>query len=150
MTTRLLLQTLKLLPEELDALGVARFMRNCPGLSKQTIGELLGDNDDFFLEVLDEFTQTFDFAGGTQRWLELLALFVRSESAARGDTVSLTPRGRLCVMQMLDFPSSALLQGRVCLLCYAQPAPAMACWARPCCPATLLPTGNRTSLIAFT
>ena len=66
-------------------MGVARFMRNCPGLSKQTIGELLGDNDDFFLEVLDEFTRTFDFAGGAQRWPELLALFVRSESAATGE-----------------------------------------------------------------
>ena len=66
-TARLLLQTLKLLPEQLDAVGVARFMRNCPGLSKQTIGELLGDNDDFFLEVLDEFTQTFDFTGWAQR-----------------------------------------------------------------------------------
>ena len=90
MTISPLLQTLKLLPEELDAVGVARFMRNCPGLSKQTIGELLGDNDDFFLEVLDEFTQTFDFAGGAQRWLELLALSARFDSAARGDTVCLT------------------------------------------------------------
>ena len=137
-TTCLLLQTLKLLPEELDAVGVARFMRNCPGLSKQTIGELLGDNDDFFLEVLHEFTQTFDFAGGLQRWLELLALFVRSESAARGHTVRLTPWGRPCVMQRLDMPSSALLWGRFCLLCYAPPAPAWHAGAgyaaqKPCC-----------------
>lgn len=42
---------------------MARFLRFCPGLSKSTIGELLGENEDFFLEVLDAFTATFDFAG---------------------------------------------------------------------------------------
>jgi Sec7-like guanine-nucleotide exchange factor len=55
---------LGLLEAEPDPAAVARFLRCCPGLSKQTIGELLGENDDFFLAVLDEFTQTFDFAGG--------------------------------------------------------------------------------------
>lgn len=108
MTTRLLLQTLKLLPEKLDAVGVARFMRNCPGLSKQTIGDLLGDNDDFFLEVLDEFTQTFDFAGGAQSWLELLPLSVHSESAARGEAFCLTPRARLVRCKCWTCPAALL------------------------------------------
>ncbi|KAK9841755.1 hypothetical protein WJX81_000904 [Elliptochloris bilobata] len=57
------LQALGLLAEELDAAAVARFLRFCPGLSKSIIGELLGENEDFFLEVLDAFTATFDFAG---------------------------------------------------------------------------------------
>ena len=35
----------------------------CPGLQQGTIGELLGENEEFFLEVLDAFTATFDFAG---------------------------------------------------------------------------------------
>ena len=42
---------------------MARFLRRCPGLSKSTIGELLGDPDDFFLAVLACFTKSFDFAG---------------------------------------------------------------------------------------
>jgi Sec7 domain len=56
-------QSLGLLDAELEPAPVARFLRYCPGLAKQTIGELLGENDDFFLEVLDDFTQTFDFRG---------------------------------------------------------------------------------------
>jgi hypothetical protein len=56
-------QALGLLGEEPDARAVARFLRHCPGLSKVTIGELLGENEDFYLEVLDAFTDTFDFAG---------------------------------------------------------------------------------------
>lgn len=56
-------QSLGLLGAELDSAAVAQFLRYCPGLSKQTIGELLGENEDFFLEVLDDFTQTFDFKG---------------------------------------------------------------------------------------
>lgn len=47
-------------------------------------------------------------------------------------------------MQMLDLPSSPAVGQRLSL-CYAQPAPAMACWGRPCCPATLLPIDNCTS-----
>lgn len=48
---------------EMDAAAVARFLRCCPGLNKQTIGELLGEHDEFFLEVLRHFTDTFDFSG---------------------------------------------------------------------------------------
>lgn len=57
------LQTMGLLPEDMNAAAVARFLRCCPGLNKQTTGELLGEYDDFFLEVLREFTDTFDFSG---------------------------------------------------------------------------------------
>lgn len=56
-------QTLGLLGDDLDPKAVARFLRHCPGLSKHTIGDLLGENDQFFLEVLDEFTATFKFRG---------------------------------------------------------------------------------------
>ena len=59
----LLPQSIHLLDEKPRAQQVARFLRFCPGLSKQTIGELLGEHDDFFLEVLDDFTQTFEFQG---------------------------------------------------------------------------------------
>ncbi|EIE18029.1 Sec7-domain-containing protein, partial [Coccomyxa subellipsoidea C-169] len=57
------LQSLGLLGESLDPGEVARFLRHCPGLSKQTIGDLLGENDQFFLDVLDDFTATFNFKG---------------------------------------------------------------------------------------
>ncbi|CAL8465729.1 g5265 [Coccomyxa elongata] len=57
------LQSLGLLSESLDPGEVARFLRHCPGLSKQTIGDLLGENDQFFLDVLDDFTATFNFKG---------------------------------------------------------------------------------------
>ena len=57
------MQTLGLLPSEMDPAAVARFLRSCPGLNKQTTGELLGEYDEFFLEVLRHFTDTFDFTG---------------------------------------------------------------------------------------
>ncbi|DBA68573.1 TPA: hypothetical protein ACH3X2_013515 [Trebouxia sp. C0005] len=57
------LQTLGLLPAEMDPAAVAQFLRSCPGLNKQTTGELLGEYDEFFLEVLRHFTDTFDFTG---------------------------------------------------------------------------------------
>jgi len=56
-------QTLGLLPAEMDPAAVAQFLRSCPGLNKQTTGELLGEYDEFFLEVLRHFTDTFDFTG---------------------------------------------------------------------------------------
>ena len=61
------LQTLGLLGETLEHEAVARFLRHCPGLSKQTIGDLLGENDQFFLDVLDAFTGTFSFRGAHPR-----------------------------------------------------------------------------------
>ena len=57
------MQTLGLLPAEMDPGAVAQFLRSCPGLNKQTTGELLGEYDEFFLEVLRHFTDTFDFTG---------------------------------------------------------------------------------------
>lgn len=57
------LQSLGLLGDVLEPTAVARFLRHCPGLSKQTIGDLLGENDQFFLDVLDAFTATFSFRG---------------------------------------------------------------------------------------
>jgi len=56
-------QSLGLLGDVLEPEPVARFLRHCPGLSKQTIGDLLGENDQFFLDVLDAFTFTFSFRG---------------------------------------------------------------------------------------
>ena len=47
----------------MDPAAVAQFLRSCPGLNKQTTGELLGEYDEFFLEVLRYFTDTFDFTG---------------------------------------------------------------------------------------
>ena len=42
---------------------LGRFLRACPGLNKTSIGELLGEPADFYLKVLDAFTQSFDFRG---------------------------------------------------------------------------------------
>ena len=50
----------------MDPAAVAQFLRSCPGLNKQTTGELLGEYDEFFLEVLRFFTDTFDFTGDTR------------------------------------------------------------------------------------
>ncbi|KAJ3686891.1 hypothetical protein LUZ61_016055 [Rhynchospora tenuis] len=40
---------------------LARFFRYTPGLDKQKIGDYLGDPDEFNIQVLKEFTETFDF-----------------------------------------------------------------------------------------
>ena len=63
MTGICFLQSLGLLGDVLEPAPVARFLRHCPGLSKQTIGDLLGENDQFFLDVLDAFTASFKFRG---------------------------------------------------------------------------------------
>ncbi len=52
-----------LMSEQLDAGEVARFLRVCPSLSKTTIGELLGEPSEFWLSVLANFVDTFNFAG---------------------------------------------------------------------------------------
>ena len=57
------MQSVGIFGEKLESRAVARFLRKCPGLSKQTIGELLGEHSDFYLKVLDEFTKTFNFKG---------------------------------------------------------------------------------------
>ena len=62
-TPNIWLQSLGLLGDILEPEPVAKFLRHCPGLSKQMIGDLLGENDQFFLDVLDAFTATFQFRG---------------------------------------------------------------------------------------
>ena len=44
----------------------SRFLRLTPGLSRQVIGELLGENNERCIRVLDLFTASFDFKGMLQ------------------------------------------------------------------------------------
>ena len=44
-----------------------RFLRMCPGLSRQLIGDLLGENNERCLRVLERFTASFDFRGASPR-----------------------------------------------------------------------------------
>ncbi|XP_019458220.1 PREDICTED: ARF guanine-nucleotide exchange factor GNL2 [Lupinus angustifolius] len=53
----------KLISDPPDPKSYAYFFRFTPGLDKKTIGEYLGDPDDFYLQVLKEFTETFHFNG---------------------------------------------------------------------------------------
>eukprot|EP00250_Pteridium_aquilinum_P019517 c24462_g1_i2 orf=823-4416(-) len=55
------LQRIHLLPETLDPSSVAWFFRSTTGLDKIILGDFLGDPDEFALQVLEEFTRTFDF-----------------------------------------------------------------------------------------
>ncbi|CAA7055420.1 unnamed protein product [Microthlaspi erraticum] len=55
------LQTMHLLPEELDPKSVACFFRYTGGLDKNLIGDYLGNHDQFCVQVLHEFAKTFDF-----------------------------------------------------------------------------------------
>ncbi|CAH2079880.1 unnamed protein product [Thlaspi arvense] len=55
------LQTMHLLPEELDPKSVASFFRYTCGLDKNLIGDFLGNHDQFCVQVLHEFAKTFDF-----------------------------------------------------------------------------------------
>ncbi|KAK9100834.1 hypothetical protein Scep_024264 [Stephania cephalantha] len=50
-------------PNPPDAKALAYFYRFTPGLDKNKIGDFLGDPDDFNLQVLKEFTDTFEFFG---------------------------------------------------------------------------------------
>ena len=56
-------QEVKLLPTPLTARAVARFLKGCPGLSKSAIGEVLGERDQFYEEIREEFCDTFNFGG---------------------------------------------------------------------------------------
>lgn len=56
-------QEIKLLPTPLTARAVARFLRGCPGLSKAAIGEVLGERDQFYEDIREEFCDTFNFGG---------------------------------------------------------------------------------------
>jgi len=57
------LQSINILPSTLTPESVAQFLFCAKGLSKNVIGELLGDPDAFYLEVLQSFVGLFDFAG---------------------------------------------------------------------------------------
>ncbi len=56
-------QEVKLLPTPLTARAVARFLKGCPGLSKPAIGEVLGEREQFYEEIREEFCDTFNFGG---------------------------------------------------------------------------------------
>jgi brefeldin A-resistance guanine nucleotide exchange factor 1 len=55
------LQGAHLLPEKLDPRNVALFFRYTPGLHKNLLGDYLGNHDEFSIQVLHEFSKTFDF-----------------------------------------------------------------------------------------
>lgn len=52
-----------------QSVGVqCRFLRMCPGLSRQIIGDLLGENNERCLRVLECFTASFDFTGNCMHY----------------------------------------------------------------------------------
>lgn len=55
------LQEMHLLPDKPDPLSVACFFRYTAGLDKSVVGDFLGNHDEFCIQVLHEFTRTFDF-----------------------------------------------------------------------------------------
>lgn len=66
----------------------AFFFRHTPGLDKMMIGEYLGNPDDFHIQVLREYTQTFEFSGmvldsALRRYLETFRLPGESQKIQR-------------------------------------------------------------------
>lgn len=57
------LKGVNLLPDTRDANSVACFFRYTTGLNKTLVGEYLGGHDEFCIQVLKEFAQSFDFQG---------------------------------------------------------------------------------------
>ncbi|KAG0502280.1 hypothetical protein HPP92_002352 [Vanilla planifolia] len=57
------LKICRLVPNPPEPKSVACFFRYTPVLDKNKIGDYLGDPDEFNIEVLKGFTETFDFAG---------------------------------------------------------------------------------------
>ncbi|XP_074590636.1 ARF guanine-nucleotide exchange factor GNL2 [Curcuma longa] len=55
------LKITNLVPNPPDPKSFAFFFRYTPGLDKNSIGDFLGDPDEFHIQVLREFTGTFDF-----------------------------------------------------------------------------------------
>lgn len=55
----------KLVSDPPDPKGFACFFRFTPGLNKNSVGDYLGDPDEFHVRVLKEFTETFEFTGMT-------------------------------------------------------------------------------------
>ncbi|XP_057463258.1 ARF guanine-nucleotide exchange factor GNOM-like [Actinidia eriantha] len=56
-----LLQGMHLFPDKLDPKSVAYFFRYTTGLDKNLVGDFLGNHDEFCIQVLHEFSGTFDF-----------------------------------------------------------------------------------------
>ncbi|CAN6441526.1 unnamed protein product [Victoria cruziana] len=54
-----------LVPDPPDAHSLAYFFRYAPGVDKTLVGDYLGDPDEFHMQVLKEFTSTFDFTNMT-------------------------------------------------------------------------------------
>ncbi|XP_071913136.1 ARF guanine-nucleotide exchange factor GNOM-like [Coffea arabica] len=55
------LKGVNLLPDTRDTRCVACFFRYTTGLNKNLVGEFLGSHDEFCIQVLKEFAQSFDF-----------------------------------------------------------------------------------------
>ncbi|KAJ4954099.1 hypothetical protein NE237_030931 [Protea cynaroides] len=55
------LQGMHILPDKVDPLSVAGFLRYAPQLDKNVVGDLLGSHDEFWVQVLHEFARTFNF-----------------------------------------------------------------------------------------
>lgn len=55
------LQGVHLLPDKTDPQSVACFLRYTTGLDKNLVGDFLGSHDEFCIQVLHEFSKTFDF-----------------------------------------------------------------------------------------
>ncbi|GLJ15134.1 hypothetical protein SUGI_0247540 [Cryptomeria japonica] len=55
------LQGIHLLPEKLDPHSVACFFRYTSCLDKNLVGDFLGNHDEFCVQVLQEFSKSFDF-----------------------------------------------------------------------------------------
>lgn len=64
-------------------LNLCRFLRMCPGLSRQIIGDLLGENNERCLRVLECYTASFDFRGrqSPNLWLHLLSKSCKPRSS---------------------------------------------------------------------
>ncbi|XP_068649287.1 ARF guanine-nucleotide exchange factor GNL2-like [Aristolochia californica] len=52
-----------LVPDPPDSKSIAYFYKYAPGLDKKKIGDYLGEPDEFHVQVLKEYTDTFDFTG---------------------------------------------------------------------------------------
>ena len=55
------MQENKLLPDPLEPVAVAKFLKYAPGLDKEVVGDYLGEPASFIITVLDEYSKLFDF-----------------------------------------------------------------------------------------
>ncbi|KAM5547703.1 ARF guanine-nucleotide exchange factor GNL2 [Rosa sericea] len=82
------LKLTKLVSDPPDPKALAFFFRYTPGLDKMLIGDYLGDPDEFHIEVLREYTETFGFAGmnldsGLRTFLETFRIPGESQKIER-------------------------------------------------------------------